>query len=134
MLHKAIGNIHDFKRTQVFKASAKSFVILLMILGAWVATRDLDVLIGFAYEDKFKHIFIFFSFSLLMDLSTLRKPFWLWKASPLILYGFLIEILQYFSPDRAFSLWDWVADISGILLYLLVKIFIFKAVNYKINK
>ncbi len=81
-----------------------------MIVGAWVATRNLDIPLRFACFDKFKHLIVFMGFSFLIDLATARQPFWLWKASLIIMYGLVIDILQYFSQGRTFSIWDWMAD------------------------
>lgn len=135
ILRLVVDKIHELRQLPTFKVSSRLLVIFLMVLGAWVATRNLDIPLGFAFADKFKHIVVFIGFSFFIDLSTARQPFWLWKASPLILYGLIIEILQYFSPDRTFSLWDWMADISGILLYLLAKLIIYKIASIRnINK
>ena len=126
-----IDKIHELRRITTFKVSSRLLVIFLMVLGAWVATQNLEVPLGFAFADKFKHIVVFIGFSFLIDLAISRQPFWLWKASPLIVYGLMIEILQYFSPDRTFSLWDWAADIIGILLYFIVKMIIYRVLSEK---
>ena len=135
LLQSAIDKIHELRHNPAFKVSSRLFVIFLMVLGAWVATRDLDIPLGFANADKFKHAVVFMGFSFLLDLSTSRQPFWLWKASPLIVYGLTIEILQYFTPVRTFSLWDWMADISGILLYFFIKMIVYQILaKNSINK
>jgi VanZ family protein len=95
-----------------------------MIAGAWVATRTLDLPETIELNDKVIHAVVFFGFALLMDLAISRHPFWLWKGLPLLIYGAMIEIMQYFSPERSFSLLDWLADFSGILLYFLIKLFL----------
>ncbi len=96
-------------------------VVFLMLAGAWVATRELDLPPQYEINDKLIHIFVFFGFSVLIDLSSVRKPFWLWKALPLLGYGVCIEIMQYYTPVRSFSLLDWVADLIGVLLYFSIK-------------
>jgi len=73
-------------------------------------------------NDKVIHIIVFFGFAVLIDLAISRHPFWLWKGLPLLIYGAIIEVMQYFSPDRSFSLLDWLADFTGILLYFLIKV------------
>ncbi|MCF6190533.1 MAG: VanZ family protein [Cocleimonas sp.] len=86
-----------------------------------MATRTLDFPETIELNDKVIHIIVFFGFAVIMDLATSRHPFWLWKGLPLLAYGMIIEVMQYFSPDRSFSLFDWLADFSGILLYFLIK-------------
>lgn len=124
-----VDKIRHLKGVLAFKVSAKLLVVFLMVLGAWVATRSFDVPLGFAFSDKFKHVIVFMGFAFFIDLAVSRKPFWLWKALPLMLYGLGIEVLQYFSPDRTFSLWDWLADVFGILLYLMIKFFTYKIIS-----
>lgn len=113
--------MRQLRRIAVFKVSTRMIVIFLMVLGAWVATKKLNIPPTLALNDKAIHVIVFFGFSVLMDLVTARHPYWLWKGLPLALYGLMIEVLQYFSPDRTFSLLDWVADVFGILLYFMVK-------------
>jgi len=96
-------------------------VIILMIVGAWVATRNLEFPETVSINDKMIHATVFVGFAVLMDFAYARYPFWLWQGLPLLIYGALIEILQYFTPDRTFSVLDWLADFSGILLYFIIK-------------
>ena len=124
MIHQLVLWVRQLRRIPSFKASMRLLVVFLMVLGAWVATRTLDFPEAFKLNDKVVHIIVFFGFAVLVDLASSRKPFWLWKGLPLLIYGAIIEIMQYFSPDRTFSILDWVADFSGILLYFLLKSFL----------
>jgi VanZ family protein len=99
----------------------RTVVITLMVLGIWVATIKLEIPPGVSISDKLIHILVFFGFALLLDLAISRQPFWLWKGLPLLFYGIGIEVLQYFTPFRSFSILDMVADFSGIFLYFMVK-------------
>jgi len=92
-----------------------------MLLGAKVATIPLSFPESLQLNDKLIHIIVFFGFAVIVDVVTSREPFWLWKGLPLIAYGFGIEVLQYFSPDRSFSVLDGLADAFGVVLYWLVK-------------
>lgn len=123
-MHKLILLVRRLRRIIFFKISTRTLVIVLMIAGAWVATRTLDFPEAMELNDKVIHIIVFFGFAVLMDLAISRHPFWLWKGLPLLVYGAIIEIMQYYSPDRSFSLSDWIADFFGILLYFMIKIFI----------
>lgn len=120
-MYKIILWVRQLRRIPSFKVSTRLLVVLLMVLGAWVATRTLDFPEAFELNDKVLHIIVFFGFAVLVDLASSRKPFWFWKGLPLLIYGAIIEVMQYFSPDRYFSVLDWVADFSGILLYFLIK-------------
>lgn len=123
-MHKLILWYRLVRRNAIFKTFVRGVFVFLIILGAWVATRNLDFPDSIALSDKVKHIIVFWGFAVLIDMTSSRHPFWLWKAIPLVFYGLIIEILQYFSADRTFSLLDWVADIFGILLYFIGKVII----------
>lgn len=120
-MHNLITLVRHLRRIAAFKISTRVVVITLMILGAWVATVKLDFPHNVDVNDKVIHAVVFFGFALLMDLATSRNPFWLWKGFPLLIYGGGIEIAQYFSEFRSFSIADWFADFCGILLYFIVK-------------
>jgi VanZ family protein len=94
-----------------------------MLAGSWVATRELNIPPQYELNDKLIHMIVFFGFAVLVDLSSLRKPFWFWKGLPLLVYGMCIEIMQYFTSERNFSMLDWGADLTGVLLYFLAKKF-----------
>ncbi len=123
-MHRLILWVRQLRGIPFFKVSTRTLVVFLMIAGAWVATRTLDFPETIELNDKVKHFIVFFGFSVLMDLAISRHPFWLWKGLPLLMYGAIIEIMQYFSPERSFSLFDWAADFFGILLYFLIKAFL----------
>ena len=120
-MHNLIIWVRHLRRIALFEVSARTVLLVLMALGLWVATRHLDFPEQLNINDKVIHVIVFFGFSVLMDLASERRPFWLWKGAPLFLYGVFVEIAQYFSPDREFSLLDMLADFSGILFYFLVK-------------
>ena len=116
--------VRQLRRIAAFKVSTRAVVIILMLLGVWVATKKLDFPPELNVNDKLIHMVVFFVFALLVDLSSSRKPFWLWKGLPLLAYGIGIEVMQYFTPSRSFSIADMVADFAGILIYFILKIFV----------
>ncbi len=120
-MHRLILLVRELRHVQLFKNSVRFLVVFLMVAGAWVATRELDIPPAYSVNDKIIHATVFFGFAVLVDLSTSRKPFWFWKGVPLLVYGACIEIMQYYTPERSFSLLDWLADFSGILLYFVLK-------------
>ena len=121
-MHKIILWVRQLRGIPSFKVSTRLLVLTLMIVGAWVATITLDFPETIDINDYLKHAIVFFGFAVLMDLAISRHPFWLWKGLPLLIYGAIIEVMQYFSPERSFSILDWVADFSGILLYFILKV------------
>ncbi|WP_093069949.1 VanZ family protein [Thiothrix caldifontis] len=74
---------------------------------------------GLPHADKLLHAGALFGFALLLDLATTRS-FWRWQVPILLSYGAFIEIAQAFTPWRSFSVADFVADATGILLYWLL--------------
>jgi len=74
--------------------------------------------LSFQHADKLAHFLIFFSLTLLLDLSFKLSV----TKSLLILstYGVTIEILQSFLPYRSASLGDILADIFGVAVYIFV--------------
>jgi len=121
MMHNLIIWVRHLRRIALFEISTRTVIIILMVLGVWVATQHLEIPEQFDFNDKLVHAVVFFVFSVLMDLASDKKPFWLWKGLPLLIYGISIEIMQYFSPDREFSFLDMLADLSGIVVYFLIK-------------
>jgi VanZ family protein len=114
--------VRQLRRIVLFKISTRMVVLTLMLLGIWVATQKLEFPPDLNINDKLIHIVVFFGFALLVDLSSSRKPFWLWKGLPLLVYGIGIEVMQYFTPFRSFSLMDMIADFAGILIYFSLKL------------
>lgn len=128
MLPQMILFARHLRKVTFFRVSIRFLVVFLLLTGMWVATRELNLSSDYELNDKLIHGVVFFGFSILVDLSSRRQPFWLWKGLPLLLYGMVIEIMQYFTPERNFSLVDWWADVLGILLYFLLKKTIIKIV------
>lgn len=94
----------------------------IMLAIALLVTTGLATMKGGPVEaahmnDKFCHLAGFFMLAWLADFSFPRAGFGLTKILPLLGYGLLIEIIQFFLPYRSFSLLDLVADGAGIALY-----------------
>ena len=128
-MEKLVLLVRQLRRIAFFKVSTRAVVITLMILGIWVATKKLEFPPDLNVNDKLIHIVVFFGFAVLVDLSSSRKPFWLWKGLPLLIYGVAIEVMQYFTPFRSFSIMDMVADFAGILLYFTLKLIVLNLIN-----
>ena len=68
-------------------------------------------------NDKVEHVLAFGLLSLLADFSFPVGRFGLAKILPLLGYGVLIEVVQYFLPYRESSAADVLADGIGIAIY-----------------
>lgn len=120
-MHKIILKIRELRNQGAFKASTRLVIVLLMSIGLYVGTMPLSAPSLGGFNDKLIHLFVFFSFAMLMDLSTSRKPSWLWKGLPLLFYGVLIEVMQSMTAYRSFELADIAANMLGILAYFVIK-------------
>lgn len=125
-MYKIISKIRGYSERGAFKVSTRLLMVFLMTLGSYVATIPLEFPAMPAMNDKIIHVVVFFGFAMLMDLSTTRKLFWLWKGGPLIIYGIFIEVLQNMTEFRSFELADIFADMLGVLSYFVLKVLLKK--------
>jgi len=88
-----------------------SFIVL------YLATIPQDLKWDYHYADKIKHIFAFFSLSLLLNRASSSIKARLRNMISLLLFGIFIELVQLFSPMRTSSIYDVLADLIGILLF-----------------
>ncbi len=73
---------------------------------------------GWAYWDKLQHMLVFMMLLLLGANAYLHKYY---LAIGLMLYGAIIEVLQsMFTLTRHASIDDWLADVVGICMGLLI--------------
>lgn len=86
-------------------------VIAILIVSLMPGTASKTI----ADVDKLLHFFAFLFLSfLLWSAYKLPRPF-LTSVFLLSAFGLTIELLQYFVPNRIFSLIDFAADIAGVL-------------------
>lgn len=93
--------------------------LLLVLFISYAAVTPLEGGASVPYIDKLLHFVAFLILTFFMDLS-IKKPLLLSKAALilLILYAFLIELVQYFLPYRSAEVFDFISDLLGILVYL----------------
>ena len=93
--------------------------LLLVLFISYAAVTPLEGGASIPYIDKLLHFVAFLILTFFMDLS-IKKPLLLSKAALilLILYAFLIELVQYFLPYRSAEVFDFISDLLGILVYL----------------
>lgn len=78
-------------------------------------------------SDKFYHAVAFLILSCLAGISFSGSNTSLYQSMVLLMYGILIEAVQYFLPYRSFSIADMVADGGGIAVYhFLARLFFIK--------
>ncbi len=73
----------------------------------------------------------YISFINLKNQNTFKSSPLLWSAVLTIIYGASDEIHQYFVPNRSSEVLDWMADILGIIIMLLlIKYYLSKKFNF----
>ena len=100
-------------------------VILLMI--SPVLPDIFMALVSFlGLNDKMEHFIAFFLSSFLLNRASCRMRHRLRNIAALLSFGILIELIQYFIPNRTASISDLLADLSGIVAFqLLFSIFLY---------
>ena len=95
--------------------------LALALLGiGYLATSPTDTVLPDT-NDKLKHIAAFLALAYLSDAAFPRRP-WNWhKIIPLLGYGLLLECIQYFEPNRFFSLTDLAADAIALAFYPILR-------------
>ena len=83
--------------------------------------------LGFSFQDKFLHFFVFGLLALLMArsfkksrLKLFRNYYHVFAILFTALYGIVDEYHQYFVPGRFSTVGDWVADLLGAIIFVLV--------------
>jgi VanZ family protein len=94
-------------------------LLVLVVLVSHLATTERTYAGVESLNDKVSHILAFGALSLAADFSFPQRPFRLAKILPLLGYGVLIELVQYFLPYRDSSALDVLADGVGIAAYAL---------------
>jgi VanZ family protein len=80
---------------------------------------------GIPYLDKVEHAFIFIILYIFGAMAW--KPHGYWLPAALILYGAAVEPLQsLFTLTRQASIYDWLADVAGVVIAASLTAFIKK--------
>ncbi len=101
-------------REHILKTAFYAALTTIFVLALIPETEELPEVTRIS--DKLNHIAAFAVLSLLIDLAYTQKAL-LWKISFLLLYGFVIECVQFFIPYREFSLVDLSIDALGVAGY-----------------
>ncbi len=94
------------------------FAIAVLILSAIPVSAPIHHSIN--HLDKLGHFAAFFLLSILLLFAyKFTKPF-LTTALIMALFGFSIELLHLYVPRRFFSMYDFAADLLGMLVALII--------------
>jgi VanZ family protein len=88
-----------------------------LVVVTHLATTQMNYPVVENLNDKVNHILAFYVLGFLTDFSFPWKRFGLSKVLPLLGFGLLIEVIQYFLPYRSFSFYDLAADATGLAVY-----------------
>ena len=94
------------------------FLFLLLFI-SYASVTPMEGGASVPYIDKLLHFSAFLILTLFMDLS-IKNALLFNKIAIifLILYAFLIELVQYFLPYRSAEVFDFISDLLGVLAYL----------------
>ena len=112
---------------------------LLLITATSLPAADLP---SIGTIDKVNHFIAYFGLSVLLTLCFLfqTKYDFLYKKAFLIsfliviFYGVIDEVHQLFIPGRMAEILDWLADVGGALIGILLVLVLVKMLDYKSNK
>jgi len=105
-----------------------AFIVFIL-----ATVSDDHITIHSQYADKIKHISAFFTLSFLLNRSSSSINRRLRNIFALLLFGFFIEVVQYFIPSRDSDWMDVLADFIGIMFFQLSYSFL-KTIQYFTNR
>lgn len=110
-------------------------MLICTIAILFLATTSTTIPIVSGSYDKANHIFAFLTLSFLTDMSVgkIKKRIVL-ITGVLLLYGLIIELIQWQLPHRFFSIADIAADALAILSYWFMKILATTLINRRERK
>ncbi len=105
-----ILNLNKKTYKTLFYITAFAVFILALVNNDHVSINSI-------YADKIKHISAFFTLSLLLNRASSTLAHRFRNIIALLLFGCLIELVQYFIPTRDSDYMDILADFVGIMLF-----------------
>ncbi len=113
----------------IAKVSRIAFFVALVAITTLAVMPADDVSISLGW-DKANHVLAFFVLFWVMDYAWPKELDVYQKCLFLLLYGLILEFLQFFSVSRDFSLIDMVADGVGLLFYIVLRPLLFAKFRY----
>jgi len=98
----------------------KLFLFLVIVMVTWQALSPQPAGATQVINDKLGHALVFLFLAAITDHAYATTNFNWHKITWLMAYGISIECLQYFVPQREFSVLDMLADASGLLIYAIL--------------
>ncbi|NRA11662.1 MAG: VanZ family protein [Crocinitomicaceae bacterium] len=109
-----------------------ALVLLLLAIAYLSLTPTTSVSVG---SDKLGHLIAYGALMINVGLVTLPKMKHFRNGIIFaISYGMLMEIGQYFVPGRTFSMYDMVANISGVGVGIIISLLLGKAIQRLLKK
>lgn len=108
--------MHIIRMKSFFRAL---FIFLLIASIFFSLKQTTGVIPDIFAADKVVHLFAYFTLMLALDFSYRPGHSLVWKAMAIIIYSAMMEVAQGYVPGRDSSMWDIIANISGVLFYLL---------------
>ncbi len=106
---------------KIFKIDKQTYKIIFYITAFAVfilaIVNNDHIPINSIYADKIKHISAFFTLSLLLNKASSTLAHRFRNIIALLLFGLLIEVIQYFIPTRDSDWMDVLADFVGIMFF-----------------
>ena len=93
------------------------FILTLIIIFTFAIIPTDHIYLHTDYDDKIKHLFAFFTLSLILNRASSSITQRFRNMSALLLFGIGIEFVQHYIPERTTSIEDIFADVAGILLF-----------------
>ena len=116
----------------IFHISVLFLIVISLYPGSilgYILYGDLELqpnLIDNSFGTTINHFIYYFYLTLLGLYLYLRNDNFKKIFYSLIFLSIMLEMLQYIVPNRAFQLYDLIANIAGVLVgYFLVKIYLF---------
>lgn len=104
---------------------SKTLFAKLLFWLTFIATLAASLLPGSGVEivlglDKLMHFAAFFVLTTSLGLGYRPQKPYISMVLMLVVFGVSIELIQQFIPNRVFSLYDFAADIAGVVIGMLV--------------
>ena len=112
-------------------------ILLVLAIGVilWLALSANPPNAGGLFDfDKLNHLAAFFVLAMLTEYAFPNITVAALKVLPLLGFGMLIEVLQYWVGYRFFEWLDVIADLAGVVLFLVARGTLRKAVDPLIQK
>ena len=94
--------------------------VVLLVVVFWQACSPTPHEVSGLINDKLGHFLVFAGLGVWAHLAWENRDHRKWLIGFLVLYGLLIECVQYFVPGRFFSIPDWFMDILGLIIAVLL--------------